>query len=319
MSEMRRLEKTHPGMFKMKHTHAIRHWVVPMLLMLAVTCSQCVCQSTRRDATPSAQPTTQTPAPAVPLGQRETAPTIPQSVDVADLDLDELKILHAVLAEQFDPCGQAMSFLDSLKQKDCCERALQMASHTVELVAKGFSKRQIVRELTRELARLTTRVDIDLSQAPVTGDPGAKHVIVEFTDFQCPYCKMAAEPLKELAEHYGAALYVKHLPLDHHPYSRAAALASIAAQAQGKFWEVYTLFFKNQDRLDDAVIRELVEAAGVDMRRYDKAFKKTATQKHLEKDIAEADTLMLEGTPTFFMNGFMMELDEIQARLESDE
>lgn len=288
--------------------------------LLLITLTQCVCQNGSRDVPPAAvdpaaDPATR-PVPATPDPATKEPVKVPSGVDVGDLDEDERAVLVALLNEQFDPCGEPRSFFESLDDPKTCERAKSMGAFVVTSVAKGLSKRQIVGQLLRELARTTTKAEFDFEGSPVWGDPGAPHTIVEFIDFQCPFCKEASEPVKKFAEKFPVKVYVKHLPLtDHHPFAEEAAIASLAAHNQGKFFEVAKALFSNQVRLDSQVVRESVAGAGVDMKKWEADIKDGAIADLIARDVAEADKYELDGTPTFFLDGFMVEYDQLEQKL----
>ena len=237
-------------------------------------------------------------------------------LDLKDLNEDELADLESVLNEQFDPCGKPISFRESLAKKGTCERAIKMGNFIVDLITKGFSKKLIIVYYHKELKRLASRFDFKLDGSPYFGDPKSKNVIVEFTDFQCPHCQAISKPLKDLAKKYKAVLYIKHLPLQIHPAARDAAKASLAAHQQGKFWQVYATFFKNQARLSKDSLRKFVKKSGVDMKRFDKDMKSKALDKLVARDEREADMASVEGTPTIFLNGYMVEMEELEDKLK---
>jgi protein-disulfide isomerase len=271
--------------------------------------TQCVCQNSREDALPTAV----SPAPdgvAAPA-----APKVPSSVDVQDLDADERASLVEVLTSQFDPCGEPRSFMAALEAEVPCERALESAALVVNLVAKGLSKRQIVRELLKELARTTERADFSLEGSPYIGDPGAKVVIIEYMDFECPFCRVASGPTKELAKKHGAVLYIKHLPIEHHEFAQAAAVASMAAHRQGMFWKLGELLFANQDMLSLERIDELAKEAGCDMKRYEADKKSPEIELVIKRDVEEGDRLEVDGTPTFYVDGFLVDYDQLEEKI----
>lgn len=287
------------------------------LLVGLVALTQCVCQNGRRDAPPPAPAPAPARAPAVTAGDAEVA--LPARLDVKDLDEDERALLAEVLTGQFDPCGQPRSFLESLAAAETCELAEQMGAHTVLLVQRGLSKKQIIRELLEQLSRATSKVDFDLTDTPHYGDPASARVIVEFMDFECPFCRIASEPAKELAKRYGAVLYVKHLPLvEHHEHAEAAALAAIAADRQGRFWEVYKRLLDNQDRLVPDVIRAQVVEAGLDMARFDADVASESVKARLARDVADADRVEVEGTPMFYLDGYAVEFDQLEEKLRAE-
>ena len=237
-------------------------------------------------------------------------------LDLKDLNADELADLESVLNEQFDPCGKPVSFRESLAKKKTCERAIKMGNFVVDLITKGFSKKLIVVHYHKELKRLASRFEFKLEGSPFIGDTKSKNVIVEFTDFQCPHCQAISKPLKELAVKHKAVLNIKHLPQQIHPAARDAAKASLAAHQQGKFWEVYATFFKNQSTISKKTLRKLVGKAGVDMKQFDKDMKSKALDKLIARDEQEADMAAVEGTPTIFLNGYMVEMEELEDKLK---
>lgn len=287
-------------------------WASAQTILVLVVCmfTQCVCQNSREDVPPTA-----TPAVTAATAPPPEAPKLPAGVDVKDLDMDEKLVLAEVLNSQFDPCGEPQSFMAALEAASPCERASESAAFVVDLVAKGLSKRQIVRALLRELARTTERAEFALDGSPYVGNPSAKIVIVEYMDFQCPSCRLASQPAKDLAKKHGAVFYVKHMPLEQHELARPAAIASMAAHRQGRFWEMSTLLFANQDLLSVERIDELAKEAGCDMKRYAADKKSPEIELIINRDFAEAERLEIEGTPTFYVDGYMVDFDQLEAKI----
>ena len=287
-------------------------WASAQTILALVVCmfTQCVCQNSREDTAPTA-----TPVVAPVKSPSPEAPKLPAGVDVKDLDIDEKLVLAEVLNSQFDPCGEPQSFMAALEAASPCERATESAAFVVDLVAKGLSKRQIVRELLKELARTTERAEFAFDGSPYVGDPGAKVVIVEYMDFQCPSCRLASQPAKDLAKKHGAVFYVKHMPLEQHELARPAAIGAMAAHRQGRFWQMSTLLFANQDLLSVERIDEIAKEAGCDMKRYEADKKSPEIELIINRDFAEADRLEIEGTPTFYVDGYMIDFDQLEEKI----
>jgi len=287
--------------------------LVTVALAASVMLGQCVCQNNRPDDPHGVHgPDERPPAAASPEVE------LPPSLDVSELDADERAILHEVLTEQYDPCGSPRSFLESLADPAPCALARELGDLAVTRVAQGLSARLVGRALLQELGRRATRVELDVSNAPAWGDPGtSSRVLVKFTDFECPHCRTASQPAKDLAQRHGAVLYVKMMPLRHHKHAREAARAALAADRQGRFWQVYDLFFAQQERIraDASAIRELVAEAGVDMARFDDDMADPALKALLERDITEAAEAGVTGTPTFFVDGFMVDFKDLSQAL----
>jgi protein-disulfide isomerase len=130
--------------------------------------------------------------------------------------------------------------------------------------------------------------------------------LVEYGDFQCPYCARAHAALTELMQQYGerVSLAYRHLPLaDLHPFAAPAAEAAEAAGAQGKFWEMHDALFENQDMLDEDTLPALASSLGLDAQRFARELAEGKHRAQVEADAEQARALGAHGTPTFFING----------------
>lgn len=137
------------------------------------------------------------------------------------------------------------------------------------------------------------------------GNKDAKTWLVEFSDFQCPACKAFASTVDELASKYPDTLYsaYRHFPLPQHPLSKKAAIAAEAAGAQGKFWEMDKLLFANQESLSEAKLTDLARELNIDMGAFASASSDPKIAALVEADIAYGNSLGINATPTFYLNG----------------
>ena len=149
---------------------------------------------------------------------------------------------------------------------------------------------------------------IDLAGAPIRGKQDAPVTIVEFSDFQCPYCSKVMPVLEKVLAAYPDTVRVafKHLPLSRiHPQAEPAARASIAAQKQGKFWELHDALFSLSEagwaRPD--VIETAAKQVGLDMARFVSDWNSEETRMKLAKDIMDAQNADVSATPSLFING----------------
>ena len=141
--------------------------------------------------------------------------------------------------------------------------------------------------------------------APTLGPAFAKVTIVEWSDFQCPYCSRAAATLEKLRDLYSkdVRLVFRNLPLPMHPNARMAAQAAMAAHAQGKFWPMHDKLFANQAALDRGSLERTAEELGLDMERFKVDYESAAVTAMIEADEAAATAAHIRGTPTLFVNG----------------
>jgi protein-disulfide isomerase len=139
----------------------------------------------------------------------------------------------------------------------------------------------------------------------VLGNPDAAVTLLEYGDYECPYCAAAAPVLRHVVEDSGGQvrLVFRNFPIaDVHPYALTAALAAEAAGAQGAFWEMHELIFARQDRLDDAALRAYAEELGLDGNRVVGEPAQVFGDK-VEADFAAALAAGVGGTPTVFIDG----------------
>ena len=149
------------------------------------------------------------------------------------------------------------------------------------------------------------RHEVALDGAPVRGPESAKVTIVEFADFQCPFCTRVNSTLTQIREQYpkDVKLVFKHLPLRIHPQAPGAHAAAEAAHRQGKFWEMHDKIFGNQGDLAPETFVSYAGQIGLDVDAFKKDVGSDDVKKRLDADTREAQTLGVSGTPAFFING----------------
>src|ERR1700729_2725425 len=163
----------------------------------------------------------------------------------------------------------------------------------------------------RQVARtaediLDLTADVDPNYDHIRGPDDAPVTLVEYGDFECPYCGQAESTIRELlASHGGDVRYVwRHLPLnDVHPSAQLAAEASEAAAAQGKFWEMYDILLAHQSALAPRDLSAYATQLGLDVDRFKDELHRREYAQRVSEDVASADESGLWGTPTFFING----------------
>ena len=141
--------------------------------------------------------------------------------------------------------------------------------------------------------------------APTLGLAEAPVEIVIFSDFQCPYCAKIGALLEYALEQNPETVHIvfKQFPLPFHEHARNAAVASLAAQNQGKFWEMHDLLFQNGKELTDSKIEALAMKAGLDMKTFKADLKDVLLFQRVEMEIMEGKQNGVHGTPTIFVNG----------------
>jgi len=148
--------------------------------------------------------------------------------------------------------------------------------------------------------------DVDPERDHVRGSDAAPVTLLEYGDYECPYCGQAEDVIRQLLESFGDELrYVwRHLPLnDVHPSAQMAAEASEAAGAQGAFWEMHDRLLDHQDELMPFQLRQHAEALDLDVDRFWHELRSRKYNDRVTDDVASADASGVAGTPTFFING----------------
>ena len=148
-------------------------------------------------------------------------------------------------------------------------------------------------------------VDVDAERDHVRGTPEAPVTVVEYGDFECPYCGQAEPVVRELLREFGDVRYVwRHLPLnDVHPHAQLAAEAAEAAAEQDMFWPMHDLLFDHQDAFRPADLIRYAGQLGLDTERFSGQLREHVGANRVAEDVESADLSGVSGTPTFFVNG----------------
>jgi protein-disulfide isomerase len=226
-------------------------------------------------------------------------------------------------------CSKSVS-ADSPINADLEKQVLEILRKHPEVILESVDKYQREQQQQQSAAR-------DKAVSQVAGNPSAiigkspkrgngKTILIEFSDFQCPYCAKAHTNVQEFIRKRSAdvTLVYKHLPLTQiHPEAQPAAQAAWAAQQQNKFWEFHDALFANQDKLGNAFYQETAKKLGLDLAKFDRDRASDAAKKAVEADVKLARSLELNGTPTFIMNGQLFSgavpVEEFEQRLTRKE
>jgi len=180
--------------------------------------------------------------------------------------------------------------------------------------AKIQEARQQYLELLRQQSGVSIllrppKVNVAYDPARLRGNPKAPVRIVEFSDFQCPYCRTAEPTLKDLLAKYEGrvSLAYRDFPLRQiHGQAQLAAEASRCAGEQGKFWEYHDQLFANPDKLDRKNLVDFASSLKLDEKRFDSCLASGKYRPQIETDLQEGMRAGVEGTPGFFINGILL-------------
>jgi len=186
-----------------------------------------------------------------------------------------------------------------------------------EVIDNAMKKYYMAKRKEQEEAKfrqsLKNRFNVPVGDSPVKGSLNAPMTVVEFSDFQCPYCAKSVSIISRLEKKYGDKIrfVFKNFPLERiHPVARSAAKAAMAAKEQGKFWQFHdTLMVKQAEwKKGDASksFSRYAKQLGIDEEKFGKDIKTPAYDKKINTDIALGKKLGVQSTPTFFVNGVMV-------------
>jgi len=170
------------------------------------------------------------------------------------------------------------------------------------------------------------RMDVSADDDPMKGGKDAKVTIIEFTDYQCPYCGKARPTVNKINELYGDKIkYVLRdypLPPEMHPNAMKAAEAANCARDQNKYWEYSDVLWANQGHLDVVDLKKYAQDLKLNSKDFDACLDSDKYAQEIKKDQADGATVGVNGTPTFFINGKMLtgaiNIEEFQKTIDSE-
>jgi len=255
----------------------------------------CAKSSAEAQSTPAASAPT-----AVAADTQDTTP--PPGIDLTKLDEFQKKVFFRISNSEPSVCGQAQSLIASAK-KDC-HKSWNALRYVAKLVEQGYTDSEVSESIGKRY-RATEPKTIDVSQAPMQGNPAAKVTIVEFADYECPHCKHLQPVMRQIVDefHGDVRVYFKNYPLPQHTNARLAAEAAVAANKQGKFWTFQDKLWDKQDELSPAEIETLAKESGLDMTKFRADLASDAVKNRVQQDRQDGQALGLSATPTIYIDG----------------
>ena len=235
-------------------------------------------------------------------------PSIPDAVGASTLTPPQKDVLARVLADEFCYCGCPHTLLGCLTEHKECKHAPRMAAMAARLAGMGLSSNEILKILTSYYSSFDPkkRAVIDTSKlgAPL-GDPKAPVTILEYADFECPFCQQLRPKLEAFVRsHPGRVkLQFKPFPIPGHPHAEPAAEAAEWARDQGIFWPFHEAMFENPRSLDEDSLVSLASRLGKDGEDLRKALADRKYRDRVGGAQMEGRRAGVVGTPTIFMNG----------------
>ena len=241
---------------------------------------------------------------------KDPATATAQDVDVPGVDTSQFTPRERHEFSQFvrelpSPCPEvAVPVAQCILEKRACAACLPAAQAVAKAVREGMSGTQ-VENLYKQRFDASSSKSIALDGSPSRGPEDARVVVVEFADFECPFCQKIAPELDDVWEKRKAKVrfVYKFMPLPMHPHGEPSARAAIAAQMQGKFWEMHRILFANGQHLEQTELEKYAASIGLDVERFRADMQSPAAKARIDADHKLGDDLKIKGTPTIFIDG----------------
>ena len=262
-----------------------------------------------------AQQTKQAQNPTPPVNGNYAEKDVPPGT-LSGLTDAQKQVVLEVINKKMCPCGCRKGSIIACRMKDDqCSVSRKLIASTVSMAKHGKTANEISAELTAETPQRPERpVASPVAMVPIReDDPSrgpifAKVTIVEFSDFQCPFCGRAYPVIEEVMNAYPTTVRLvwKNQPLSFHANAYPSAEAAEGAREQGKFWDMYALMFTHQAQLSQAKYQEWAKAIGLDIDKFNQSIQQHRNKNRIDEDMKLADSVGVTGTPTFFINGKIM-------------
>jgi protein-disulfide isomerase len=260
----------------------------------------------------------------------QTSQNLP-AVDFTGLTAAQKTLALKVLRTNSCPCGCAMKLAECRIKDPNCSFSRGLAAIVVDSVKKGANEAAVRAAVDasplmhRAAPQLLERpVAIPIDGAPFAGPRNARVTLVEFSDFQCPYCAQAVVKLNAVLKAYPnqVKLVFKQFPLDKHSQAALAAAAALAAHRQGKFWQLHDAMFGDRTHLSRQRILTMAGAIGLDTKRFEQDWDSPAVKQTVAREEMEGEMAGVDSTPTVFIDGQKyngaLDLDAIRPIIEAE-
>jgi protein-disulfide isomerase len=246
-------------------------------------------------------------------------------LDFSKMPAPAQKELANVFTDEFDYCGRPLTLAASLKKGDACRHTRRMAGMAAAYANEGQPAQEIINALAKYNSsfgakRYIFKIDERMCKGAVRD---AKVTVVEFADFECPYCAAAKPMMAELVrQRPNVRVCYSPFPLSAHPNAIPAGQAALFARDAGKFWPMHDLLFENQLSLSEGFIKELAKKVGLDAEALGKAMAAGKYKEELEASKEAGRNAGVDSTPSVFVNGRKLTLgismDSLSATVDDE-
>lgn len=227
---------------------------------------------------------------------------------------------------------EAKSFFEANKERLPPQLAGQQFDAVKDTIVTGLTNQKRREAIATTIEDLKKKAGVQIllrapkiqvaAEGPAKGPKEAKVTVVEFSDFQCPYCGKGRAVMDQVVAKYGnkVRLVFRDFPLDFHEKAQKAAEAGQCANDQGKFWQMHDWMFDNQQNLDVESLKNAAKTLGIDSAKFDSCLTSGQHAALVKKNIREGQEAGVRGTPAFFVNGTFLSgalpLDKFSAEID---
>lgn len=260
----------------------------------------------------------------------QTSQNLP-GVDFTGLTPGQKTLALKVLRTKACPCGCNMKMAECRTEDPSCSYSRALAAIVVDSVRKGAKEAAVLAAVDASPLMhraapklLEDPVAIPIEGAPFLGPKDARVTLVEFSDFQCPYCAQAVGKLNAILKAYPnqVKLVYKQYPLDMHSQAALAAAASLAAHRQGKFWPLHDAMYADRTHLSRQTILAMAAHVGLDTKRFVEDWDSPTVKQAVAREEMEGDKAGVDSTPTVFIDGRKyngaLDLDAVRPIIEAE-
>lgn len=241
----------------------------------------------------------------------QSATTLP-GIDLGGLTAAQKTSVLRVMRAQGCSCGCDMRMAECRVKDPSCSYSKGMTGVVIDSIKNGKTEQEAFDAAKAshwghvpEPKLLDDPVNIPTNGSPVIGPASAKIVIVEFSDFQCPYCILAVPQIQAVLKAYpaDAKLVFKQFPLEIHSRAFLAASSALAANKQGKFWQMHDAMFEHPHEISRENLVRIAQTLGMNTTRFQQDLDSAEIKQSIEKDVNDGEQAGVQGTPTIFING----------------
>ena len=242
------------------------------------------------------------PSPAPAAGP--VAPEAMAGLAFDGLTPDQKTLAISILNDNGCDCGCGMKVAVCRRDDAKCGRSKDLGTQVIDLVKKGKGRDEIVKTVLTPPSKFM-QFPFEAGDSPAIGPKNAKVTILHYFDYQCPFCSKVAPTLDQIVKDYPDTVRIvfKMHPLSMHPNAMPAAEAAMAANAQGKFFEMHKKLFENQTALTHDKFLSIAKEIGLNVEKFTKDLDNHTYAARINKEAQEMETIGATGTPASFING----------------